>query len=190
MTDQHEPVCTGKYRKKPVVVEAVQITGDNWDTCVALVNKRFRNPDTTHRDTRAAFFCTTDGNIWIRIDNGFVVASEGDWIIEGVRDPCKPDIFAATYEPTPASYQSAINSTDTDRCTPAEQEPMALSPMVWAMEVADALVEWFKEGGIHPDEKALAKLLVKFYAHPSPPMDLGARRRRTHKRKKRRQCLN
>lgn len=33
---------------------------------------------------------------------GTMVASSGDWIIRGVKNelyPCKPDIFAATYEP-------------------------------------------------------------------------------------------
>ncbi len=33
---------------------------------------------------------------------GVMLASPGDWIITGVRGekyPCKPDIFAATYEP-------------------------------------------------------------------------------------------
>ncbi|MEE7714225.1 hypothetical protein V3J85_23230 [Bacillus sp. 5001] len=34
---------------------------------------------------------------------GVMTADEGDWIIRGVQGefyPCKPDIFAATYEPT------------------------------------------------------------------------------------------
>lgn len=61
---------TAKYRKKPVVTEAYQHLG----------------PQPIYIDTL----------------EGRMKADVGDWIITGVRGekyPCKPDIFAATYEP-------------------------------------------------------------------------------------------
>lgn len=43
-----------------------------------------------------------DDQLWIGTLEGNMIASAGDWIIRGVKGelyPCKPDIFAATYEP-------------------------------------------------------------------------------------------
>lgn len=81
-----------KFRKKPVVIEAVQYTG-------APLSEQ----------TAAAF---AERNLKMRIVDGVValviptlegdmLAMPGDWIIRGVKGeiyPCKPDIFAATYE--------------------------------------------------------------------------------------------
>ena len=79
-----------KFRKRPVVIEAVQ----------------FVKPYSA-----ATTFCPTLETIWdvnrvafgvIPTLEGDMRADIGDWIIRGVRGecyPCKPDIFAATYEP-------------------------------------------------------------------------------------------
>jgi hypothetical protein len=74
-----------KFRKKPVVIEAVQYTGQE-------------------EDYRAIGLCNCTGERLLHIDTleGAMYASPGDWIITGVkgeRYPCKPDIFEATYEP-------------------------------------------------------------------------------------------
>lgn len=80
-----------KYRKKPVVIEAWQ-----WDG-VATHSER---PDWL-QDHRV----TADHNeqtLKIATLEGVMTAASGDWIIRGVKGeiyPCKPDIFAATYEP-------------------------------------------------------------------------------------------
>jgi len=76
-----------KYRKKPVVIEAVQFTGDNHFTLGAFCGRKAR-PD--------------GDNLLIDTLEGEMTARPGDWIIQGVHGefyPCKPDIFAATYEP-------------------------------------------------------------------------------------------
>lgn len=88
-----------KFRKKPVVIEAFQVpapdTVDNgappWLLGAVVAGKvRFE------RDNHAgpcAFIDTLEGTMR---------ADQGDWIIQGVKGelyPCKPDIFAATYEP-------------------------------------------------------------------------------------------
>jgi hypothetical protein len=73
-----------KYRKKPVVIDAVQYDGYNKDAIPCLCN------------------CTGEGNPHIHTLEGSLYASPGDWIIRGVKGeyyPCKPAIFAATYEP-------------------------------------------------------------------------------------------
>lgn len=97
-----------KFRKKPVVIEAVQLLDnshsihqvecfieghevdshscrmaeDRWDVYVAIVRKQ--------------------GGRIIKTLEGDHLASFGDWVIKGVKGefyPCKPDIFEKTYEP-------------------------------------------------------------------------------------------
>lgn len=80
-----------KYRKKPVVIEAVRITGipqvmPEWWTRAVMSEK---------------VLPTADGGAIIRTLEGDMTADPGDWIIQGVKGelyPCKPDIFEATYE--------------------------------------------------------------------------------------------
>jgi hypothetical protein len=82
-----------KYRKKPVVIDAIQFTGSN-----AIEILHF----TQGREVEEDFLAT---EIVIKTLEGDMRASGGDWIIKGVKGefyPCKPDIFAATYEPAEA----------------------------------------------------------------------------------------
>lgn len=74
-----------KYKKKPVIVEAIQWTGDNTkeilDFCPIAIERK-------------TYLCipTLEGNH---------LADKGDFIIKGVKGefyPCKPDIFEKTYE--------------------------------------------------------------------------------------------
>ena len=77
-----------KFRKKPVVIEAVQFLGDYM-----------------HRDPSGLCRCLEVGggnDPHIHTLEGPLHVSIDDWIITGVKGekyPCKPDIFAATYEP-------------------------------------------------------------------------------------------
>lgn len=77
-----------KYRKKPVVVEAVQWTGENRaEMC------EFIDPEVFEIIPRVGLV--------IHTLEGDHHASPGDYIIKGVNGefyPCKPDIFAKTYE--------------------------------------------------------------------------------------------
>lgn len=87
----------GKFRKKPVVIEARQFTTNNeiWPTQMdGLVNWMNQG-----KESRVAWHNGTD--IYIRTLEGEMRAECGDWIIRGVKGefyPCKPDIFEATYE--------------------------------------------------------------------------------------------
>ena len=83
-----------KYRKKPVVIEAVQWLGKkSYDEVGMFLHGAcalFHNP------------LDEGGFITIETLEGTMTANYGDWIIKGVKGefyPCKPDIFAATYEP-------------------------------------------------------------------------------------------
>lgn len=78
----------GKYRKIPVVIEAVQWLGDNADKIEAFLGEE--SPYAFENDT-----------ILIATLEGVMTAALGDWIIRGVNGefyPCKPDIFAKTYQ--------------------------------------------------------------------------------------------
>ena len=80
-----------KFRKKPVVIEALQWTG--WDEDFERI-KIFVKP-------RNAFKGPI-GELIIETFEGNHRANEGDWIIKGIKGecyPCKPDIFEQTYEP-------------------------------------------------------------------------------------------
>jgi hypothetical protein len=76
-----------KFRKKPVVIGAVQFRSGNFEKIEAFVGG--------DAEFRA-------GELIVATLEGPLRAAPGDWIIRGVKGefyPCKPDIFAATYEP-------------------------------------------------------------------------------------------
>lgn len=79
-----------KYRKKPIVVEAIQWDGSN------LYELSFRFPTAF-----ASLIIHNDKEIVIKTLEGNMIANIGDYIIRGVNGefyPCKPDIFEKTYE--------------------------------------------------------------------------------------------
>lgn len=81
-----------KYRKKPVVIEAIQWTGENADEVQAFLRNGREH---------AADGWVKGSYVEIGTMEGLMVASIGDWIIRGVKGehyPCKPDVFVATYE--------------------------------------------------------------------------------------------
>ena len=87
------------YRKKPVVVEAIQWTGKNLQELKNFVG------DSLEYDVMDAAWEVGKGpvivNVRIQTLEGIHHASVGDFIIKGIRGefyPCKPDIFAKTYE--------------------------------------------------------------------------------------------
>lgn len=88
-----------KYRKKPVVIDAVKFTYPPTELlewfCPALTN--FRKARHPNAKAEADIVTLEDGED----RRALHVATEGDYIIKGVNGefyPCKPDIFAKTYE--------------------------------------------------------------------------------------------
>lgn len=78
-----------RFRKKPVVIEAMQFTGD---TTFGDLLDFFGD---------APWEIAKDETLAIPTLEGVMTASRGDWIIKGVAGefyPCKPDIFEQTYE--------------------------------------------------------------------------------------------
>jgi len=88
-----------KFRKKPVVIEAVQLRWDTWsEMCVhANVGKLTDGkPEGQQNGEKIGLAIPTL--------EGLMMANENDWIIKGVKGelyPCKPDIFEETYELAP-----------------------------------------------------------------------------------------
>lgn len=85
-----------KYRKKPIVIEAIQWTGHNKDEIRDFVKKDFSfHTDTQIDDHVDLYIFTLEGNHKAQV---------GDMIIKGVKGefyPCKPDIFEMIYELAP-----------------------------------------------------------------------------------------
>lgn len=83
-----------KFRKLPVIVDAVQLTNQNKEMVYHELREIQMNIQPVFRDAKPALLIPTL--------EGEMVASLGDWIIKGVNGelyPCKPDIFEKTYEP-------------------------------------------------------------------------------------------
>lgn len=83
-----------KFRKKPVVIEAIQ-----WDGYGLTYNRIVKELDP---EKRYVLPMRRDGKLHIQTLEGDHAATMGDWIIKGVKNelyPCKPDIFKMTYEP-------------------------------------------------------------------------------------------
>jgi hypothetical protein len=101
-----------KFRKKPVIIDA-------W---------------LNHRENDAAMpkWCSDavsnvgfDGILYIKTLEGMMRADHGDWIIRGVKGevyPCKPDIFAETYEPVDAVDPNIVYPDKADLRGPFPEE--------------------------------------------------------------------
>ncbi len=80
-----------RYRKKPVVIEAMRFDGHNHNEI-----KRWMP-----RELGSSVFVDRGSRLCIPTLEGLLTASAGDYVIRGVQGefyPCKPDIFDATYE--------------------------------------------------------------------------------------------
>jgi hypothetical protein len=83
-----------RYRKKPVVIDAIQFTGAESykQMCEVWAQKDFVGHSGYFEPANDLKIFTLEGTHQANI---------GDWIIKGVKGqyyPCKPDIFEATYE--------------------------------------------------------------------------------------------
>jgi hypothetical protein len=83
-----------KYRKKPVVIEAIQYTEENLPIIKEWLGENLAqlSSEARYRSPYHWVIKTLEGDMKI---------TEGDFIIKGVKGefyPCKPDIFEATYE--------------------------------------------------------------------------------------------
>lgn len=78
-----------KYRKKPLIIDAIKYTGKNIDEILSSIKMSEISTDFTSDD------------LLIKTLEGEMRARPGDYIIKGIAGefyPCKPDIFESTYE--------------------------------------------------------------------------------------------
>lgn len=97
-----------KYKKKAVVIEAIQWTGDNSDEVKSFLGDKM--------------FQISNQQVKIYTLEGIMAASPNDYIIRGITGefyPCKPDIFSLTYEETLAdnALQKRIQELEEDNKT-------------------------------------------------------------------------
>ena len=120
-TEESSMSTATKYRKKPVVIEAMEFAGtplhlhaltewiesNRYPFLIgnALEPETLRYPDQIESDDsrpdKGIYIDPANGNLMIRTLEGDMRTVPGDFIIRGVQGefyPCKPDIFAATYE--------------------------------------------------------------------------------------------
>jgi hypothetical protein len=78
-----------KYRKKPIIIEAIKYNGDNHLECGRFVG----DP--------CIIYDSNDNSLTIPTLEGYMKANEGDYIIKGIKGefyPCREYIFEAIYE--------------------------------------------------------------------------------------------
>ncbi len=81
-----------KYRKKPVVIEAVQFWNGNGKNTIAECELFCEGE---------AYYRRRYEGLMLKTLEGEMLANDGDYIIKGIKGEfysCKPDIFEQTYE--------------------------------------------------------------------------------------------
>ena len=90
----------GRYRKKPVEIDAVRNDG-TWKPIIDWLDELAGGVAGIPFGSRPAVTRNDDGTLNIETLEGTMRADVGDYVICGVQGelyPCKPDIFEATYE--------------------------------------------------------------------------------------------
>lgn len=90
-----------RYRKKPVVIDALQFWG-NWAPVPKWLDEISGGRFLVPVGTKPPITLDPESNVLL-IDTleGTMRCEPGDWLIRGVKGefyPCKPDVFDATYE--------------------------------------------------------------------------------------------
>ena len=91
-----------KYRKKPVVIDAMKWDGSDHRGMFKFLDGDFKSHLATYGNNFYIDHSKVYGGLIIKTLEGEHIATIGDYIIKGVQGelyPCKPDIFELTYEP-------------------------------------------------------------------------------------------
>lgn len=124
-----------KFRKKPVVVEAVQFWLSNYQLLWDFMGKQPK----IDTEKRLLYIRTLENKA------GEQVADEGDWIIKGVKGelyPCKPDVFEKTYEPVSLITESPKELEDCKLTTVEQLKPFHFSQKASCGEVTVTEEAW------------------------------------------------
>ena len=84
-----------RYRKLPVVIQAIQFTGENIHGIMSWIED-----STDKHNCHTLAFDPDENAFFVLTLEGRMRLSEGDYLICGIKGefyPCKPDIFEATY---------------------------------------------------------------------------------------------
>ena len=90
-----------KYRKKPVVIEAIQWSGNNLKEVMEFMGSEFTYDENTDYITNKFIYYKSTKKMFINTLEGKMEVAKGDYIIKGIKGefyPCKPDIFINTYD--------------------------------------------------------------------------------------------
>lgn len=93
--------AAAKFKKKPVVIEAMAFDG-TWASAKEILEWMEPDRPIDRSQNRWSDMPGVGGRLHINTLEGEMTATPGDWIIRGVKGefyPCKPDIFDATYDP-------------------------------------------------------------------------------------------
>ena len=158
-----------KYRKKPVVVEAIQWTGKNLQELKNFVG------DSLEYDVMDAAWEVGKGpvivNMRIQTLEGIHHASVGDFIIKGIRGefyPCKPDIFAKTYESASLTPPNEWVSVEDAAPDPGERV-LATDGIFVGEAYRSSANSWFRHTGF-PWRDGVTGRTVRFWTPmPAPP---------------------
>lgn len=148
-----------KFRKKPVEIEAFRFDGSS-SSRNAIRDWVSGGPEPVEGGIRTSDIV----DLYIETLEGTMRASAGDWIIKGVQGefyPCKPDIFASTYEPVMESdfYE--------------EDEPV--EKIVAAFAAGQDLLhpDWTGDSPLYDFKEALS--VARQYAATIPASEIGRR---------------
>jgi hypothetical protein len=89
-----------EYRKKPIIINAIQNTGE-WKPIMNWLDNLAGGYAEIPFETHPVITRNEDGSLAIETLEGVMRCDIGDWVICGVKGelyPCKPDIFEMTYE--------------------------------------------------------------------------------------------
>ena len=123
-----------KFRKKPVVIEAIQ-----WDGKPETFDKIKTMEGKVKDPFKMIVWHTFHGFLNIPTLEGDHTANIGDWIIRGVKGefyPCKPDIFNLTYEPV---FQLFEPKPDEGTLIKDTKVPVSIHPIAPFIDITDSL---------------------------------------------------
>ena len=106
-----------KYRKKPVVIEAIQWTGKNLREVMEFTGDSLSIDRASTEGFGENAVKSSSEELSMKTLEGVMNVSVWDYIIKGVKGefyPCKPDIFEETYEDEEAASDTQIDEGDSD----------------------------------------------------------------------------
>ena len=131
-----------KYRKRPVVIDAVQWTGSNLRDVIALTGL---HPSAKRWTWDEYEKVVENEGLKIFTLEGVMSASVGDWIIKGVQGecyPCRNDIFIETYEPAEDNsepQQRDEGAYAEGACSPSVTSRWDGETLIWTIEGIEIL---------------------------------------------------